>query len=154
MSEHTSHPMGHVVNVLQGMLDDALRREVIGGVCVADVLDYVDLDVAYSPVIPHPVVGDWLRPEQLDLARPVKRDEGRYELRYQTHAGPTFEILGPETVRIMRARWLLCRDHFARSFEQYGHQGRQRILADFFPGGLLRPKSTPTALAGVVEVKA
>jgi len=125
------------------MLDNALRSEVIGGVCVADVLDYVDLDVAYSPVISHPVVGDWLRPEQLSVAALVKRDDGRYESRYQTHAGPTFEILGPETVRLMRARWLLCRDHFARSFEQYGYQDRQRILADFFPGGLWRPKSTP-----------
>ena len=136
MSEHTSH----FANVLQGLLDDALRSEVISGVCVAEVLDYVDLDVAYSPVITHPVVGDWPRPEELDLATPVKRDDGRYEIRYQTDAGPTFEILGPETIRIMRARWLLCRDHFARSFEQYSHPERQWILADFFPGGLWRPK--------------
>ena len=154
MSEHTSHPVGNVVNVLQGMLDDALRREVIGGVCVADVLDFVDLDVAYSPVITRPIDGDWLRPEQLDLATPVKRDDGRYEIRYQTDAGPTFEILAPETLRIMRARWLLCRDHFAESFEQYGYQERQQILAGFFPGGLWRPKNTPTALAGVGEVEA
>ena len=55
MSEHTSH----FANVLQGLLDDALRSEVIGDVCVADVLDYVDLDIAYSPVITHSVVGDW-----------------------------------------------------------------------------------------------
>ena len=136
MSEHTSH----FAKVLEGLLDDALRSEVIGGVSVADVLDYVDLDVAYSPVIAHPVVGDWPRPEQLDLATPVKRDDGRYEIRYQTDAGPTFEILLPETVRIMRARWLLCRDHFAKSFEQYSHPQQQWILADFFPHGLWRPK--------------
>ena len=154
MSEHTSYPVGNVVNVLQGMLDDALRREIIGGVCVADVLDFVDLDVAHSPVIARPVDGDWLRPEQLSIAAPVKRDDGRYEIRYQTHAGPTFEILGPETVRIMRARWLLCRDHFAESFEQYGYRERQQILAGFFPGGLWRPKNTPTALAGVGEAEA
>ena len=143
MSEHTSH----FADVLQGLLDDALRSEVIGGVCVADVLDYVDLDVAYSPVITHRVDGDWPRPEQLDLATPVKRDDGRYEIRYQTDAGPTFEILGPETIRIMRARWLLCRDHFARSIEQYSHPQQQWILADFFPGGLWMPKSTPDAEA-------
>ena len=138
-------PRGYVTkygfaNVLQGLLDDALRSEVIGDVCVADVLEYVDLDVAYSPVITHPVVSDWLQPEELDLATPVKRDDGRYEIRYQTDAGPTFEILLPETVRIMRARWLLCRDHFAKSIEQYSHPQRQRILADFFPHGLWRPK--------------
>ena len=132
MSEHTSH----FADVLQGLLDDALRNEVIGGVSIADVLDYVDLDIAYSPVITHPVVGDWPRPEQLSLATPVKRDDGRYEIHHQTDAGPTFEILGPETIRIMRARWLLCRDHFARSLEQYSHPERQYILADFFPGGL------------------
>ncbi len=138
-------PRGYVTkygfaNVLQGLLDDALRSEVIGDVCVADVLDYVDLDIAYSPVIAHPVFGDWPRPEQLSIAAPVKRDDGRYEIRYQTDAGPTFEILLPETVRIMRARWLLCRDHFAKSIEQYSHPQQQRILADFFPHGLWRPK--------------
>ena len=136
MTEHTSH----FANVLEGLLDDALRKEIIGGVSVADVLDYVNLDIAYSPVIEHPVAGDWPRPEELGLAKPVKRDDGRYEIRRQTDAGPTFEILGPETVRIMRARWLLCRDHFARSLEQYSHPERQRILADFFPHGLWRPK--------------
>ena len=140
MSGHASQRTGHFADVLQGLLDDALRSEVIGGDCVADVLDYVDLDIAYSPVIAHPVFGDWPRPEQLSIAAPVKRDDGRYEIHRQTDAGPTFEILLPETVRIMRARWLLCRDHFARSFEQYGHQERQRILADFFPHGLWRPK--------------
>ena len=136
MSEHTSH----FAKVLEGLLDDALRSEVIGGVSVADVLDYVDLEVAYSPVIAHPVVGEWPRPEQLSPVSPVKRSDGRYEIRYQTDAGPTFEILGPETVRIMRARWLLCRDHFAKSFEQYSYPEQQQILADFFPGGLWRPK--------------
>jgi len=136
MSEQTSH----FGNVLEGLLDDALRNEVIGGVSIADVLDYVDLDIAYSPVIEHPVVDDWPRPERLDLATPVKRDDGRYEIHYKTGAGPTFEILGPETIRIMRARWLLCRDHFARSIEQYSHPQQQRILADFFPHGLWRPK--------------
>ena len=151
MSERTSHPMGDAVNVLQGILDNALRSEVIGGVCVADVLDYVDLDVAYSPVIEHPVGGDWLRPEQLTIATPVKRDDGRYQINYQTNAGPTFEIFAPETVRIMRGRWLLCRDHFATSFEQYGYQEQQRILASFFPGGLWRPKNTPDAEATEIE---
>jgi len=151
----SSHPTGNVVNVLQGMLDDALRREVIGGVSVADVLGYVDLDVACSPVITAPVVDEWPWPERLSLASPVKRDDGRFEIRYQTDAGPTFEILEPETIRTMRARWLLCRDHFAETFDRYGYQDRQRILADFFPGGLWRPKSTPDAEApGAGEVKA
>ena len=151
MSQHTSRPMGGIVDMLQGMLDDALHSEVIGGVCVADVLDYVALDVAYSPVIEHPVGGDWPRPEQLSIASPVKRGDGRYQINYQTNAGPTFEIFAPGTVRIMRARWLLCRDHFARSFEQYGYQEQQRILAYFFPGGLWRPKNAPDAETTEVE---
>jgi len=150
MTEHTSH----FANVLEGLLDDALRKEIIGGVSVADVLDYVNLDIAYSPVIEHPVAGDWPRPEELGLAKPVKRDDGRYEIRRQTDAGPTFEILGPETIRIMRTRWLLCRDHFAKSLEQYNHQEQQWILADFFPGGLWMPKNTPDAEAPGAEGKA
>ncbi|HUT58087.1 MAG TPA: hypothetical protein VM238_14305 [Phycisphaerae bacterium] len=74
------------------------------------------------------------------VATDEKRDDGRYEARRQTEAGPTFGILGPESVRIMRARYPLCRDHFARSLESYGYADRQRILADFFPHGLWRPK--------------
>ena len=128
-----------VVEVLGRFLDAELRKEAIGGVCLADVLEFVDLDVAYSPVVEHPVDGDWPRPEQLSIVTLVKRDDGRYEARRQTPAGPTFEILGPKSVRIMRARYLLCRDHFAQSIESYGYADRQRILADFFPHGLWRP---------------
>ena len=129
-----------VVEVLERFVDTELRTEVIGGVPLAEVLDFVDLDVAYSPVIEYPVEGDWPRPAQLSVTTLVKRDDGRYEARRQTPAGPTFEVLGPESVRIMRARYLLCRDHFARTIESYGYCDQQRILADFFPHGLWRPK--------------
>jgi len=129
-----------VVQVLERFLDAELRQEVIGGVSLADVLDFVDLDVAYSPVVEHPVDDDWPRPERLRVIALVKRDDGRYEARRQTPAGPTFELFDPGQVRIMRARYLLCRDHFARSIESYGYSDRQRILADFFPHGLWRPK--------------
>jgi len=128
-----------VVEVLERFLDAELRKEVIGGVPLADVLEFVDLDVAYTPVVEHPVDDDWPRPEQLSIVALVKRDDDRYEARRQTPAGPTFEILGPESVRVMRARYLLCRDHFARTIESYGYSEQQRILADFFPHGLWRP---------------
>jgi len=133
-----SSPTSNVARVLQDFLDAELRREVIGGVPLADVLDCVDLDVAYSPVVERPVDGEFPRPEQLSVMALVKRDDGRYEARRQTDVGPTFDLLGPEQVRIMRARYLLCRDHFARSIESYGYRDQQRILADFFPDGLWR----------------
>ena len=140
MSDRTEDGPTGVVQVLERFLAAELRNEVIGGVPLADVLDFVDLDVAYSPVVEHPVDGEFPRPEQLSVTALVKRDDGRYEARRQTDAGPTFEIFGPEQVRIMRARYLLCRDHFARSIEQYGYSQQQRILADFFAHGLWRPK--------------
>ena len=140
MSSSAEDPQAGVVKVLRDFLDAELRNEVIGGVPLADVLDFVDLDVAYSPVIEHPVDGDWPHPAHLTVTALIKRDDGQYEARRQTPAGPTFEILGPESVRIMRARYLLCRDHFAHTIESYGYADRQRILADFFPHGLWRPK--------------
>jgi len=140
VSSSAEHGPAGIVEVLDRLLDAELRKEVIGGVPLAEVVDFVDLDVAYSPVIEHAVDGDWPRPEQLRVTALVKRDDGRYEARRQTPAGPTFEILSPESVRIMRARYLLCRDHFARSIESYGYSDQQRILADFFPHGLWRPK--------------
>jgi len=140
MSNRGSDRPADVVKVLRDFLDDELRREIIGGVSLAEVLDFVDLDVAYSPVVELPVDDDWPRPEQLCVIALLKRDDGRYEARRQTDAGPTFDLFGPEQVRIMRARYLLCRDHFARSIEQHSYPERQRILADFFPHGLWRPK--------------
>jgi len=129
-----------VGKVLQDLLDYQLRNEVIGGVSLAEVLDCVDLDVAYSPVVEFSVDDDWPRPEQLCVTTLIKRDDGRYEARRQTDAGPTFDLFGPEQVRIMRARYLLCRDHFAKSIEQYSYPQQQRILAGFFPHGLWRPR--------------
>jgi len=128
-----------IIKILQGAADDALRQETIDGVSIAEVLELVDLDVAYSPVVEHAVDGDWPMPEQLSVTPLVKRDDGRYEARHQTDSGPTFEFLDAESVRVMRARYLLCRDHFAKSIEQYGYRDQQRILADFFPEGLWRP---------------
>jgi hypothetical protein len=136
----TEDGQADVVQVLERFLDEELRREVIGGVSIAEVLDFVDLDVAYSPVVELPVDDDWPRPERLRVTALVKRDDGRYEARRQTEAGPTFDLLDPGQVRIMRARYLLCRDHFARTIESYGYSDQQRILADFFPHGLWRPK--------------
>ena len=140
MSNSAEHGSAGIVEVLERLLDAELHKEVIGGVPLVEVLDFVDLDVAYSPVIEHPIEGEWPRPEQLHVTALVKRDDERYEARRQTPAGPTFEILSPESVRIMRARYLLCRDHFARSIDSYGYRDRERILADFFPHGLWRPK--------------
>ena len=140
MSSSDEDAQAGVVKVLERFLDAELRNEVIGGVPLAEVLEFVDLDVAYSPVVELPVDGDWPCPERLAVTALVKRDDGRYEARRQTDAGPTFDLLGPEQVRIMRARYLLCRDHFARSIESYGYSEQQRILADFFPHGLWRPK--------------
>ena len=140
MSRPAKDGPADVVQVLERFVDAELRREVIGGVPLADVLDFVDLDVAYSPVAEHPVDEEYVRPEQLCVIALLKRDDRRYEARRQTPAGPTFDLFGPESVRIMRARYLLCRDHFARSIESYGYSEQQRILADFFPHGLWRPK--------------
>jgi len=140
VSTRTSDGSADVVKVLRDFLDDELRREVIGGVCLAEVLDFVDLDVSYSPVVEHPVDDEYVRPEQLCVIALLKRDDGRYEARRQTDAGPTFDLFNSEQVRIMRGRYLLCRDHFAKSIEQYSHPQQQRILANFFPHGLWRPK--------------
>ena len=138
MTSGTEDGQADVVQVLERFLDEELRREVIGGVSIAEVLDFVDLDVAYSPVVELPIDDDWPRPERLRVTALLKRDDGRYEARRQTDAGPTFELFDPGQVRIMRARYLLCRDHFARTIESYGYADRQRILADFFPHGLWR----------------
>ena len=62
MSSETADGPAGVVKVLRDFLDHELRNEVIGGVPLADVLDFVDLDVAYSPVVEHPVDDEYVRP--------------------------------------------------------------------------------------------
>jgi len=139
MSSETADGPAGVVKVLRDFLDDELRSEVIGGVSLAEVLDYVDLDVAYTPVVEHPVDDEFPRPEQLCVIALLKRDDGRYEARRQTDAGPTFDLFGPEQVRIMRARYLLCRDHFAPRPPGYEEVPAEynmihRVLAELYIG--------------------
>ena len=94
-----SDEMGKFFNT---MVDKLLTEEVIGGISIAEVLDYVDLEVAFSPIIETPLVNEWGPMHEVEIEQ---WPDGRYVIKY--HDPPDFKVLNVENVRIMRARYLL-----------------------------------------------
>ena len=91
-----------MMNCIQGLIDKSLREEVIDGISIDDVLDFVDLDVAFSPVIETQLVNTWGPMNEVEVQ---KWDDGRYAIWY--HDPPDFRVISIERLKIMRARYLL-----------------------------------------------
>lgn len=88
-----------LVEVLRGLVDKELAAEVIDGDSIADVLDFVDLDIADSPVIVIRGQGE------SQAATVVGRTHGGDYIIEHPPGGR--EIVPPGSLRIMRARYLL-----------------------------------------------
>lgn len=91
------------VDVIQGILDDVLRDEVIGGDSIADVLEFVDLDVAFSPVILCPLADGFGPMHDVEVQRWA---DGRY-VTVVTGEQADFTVIPEPALRVMRARYLL-----------------------------------------------
>lgn len=119
------------------MLDEEHRSELIGGFSIAQVLDAVDLDVAFSPVIP---IRGSTQPVE---AIPTMGGES-YILDY----GDDFfgvrhaEAVHAESLKVMRARFLLQRDSYYQMLlrDLLPHSSKQRVVNCFFPNGAFIPK--------------
>ena len=94
-----------IVDFLKRLVDDELAKEGI----TPQLLDMVDLSIAYSPVVPFAgggideavavrpwgFVPDEETPEKFDVAHPLVRNP-----------------VSPDAVKVMRARYLLARDAY------------------------------------------
>lgn len=130
-----------LVKLLQAELDKAYREEVIGGTSIADVLDYVMLDVAHTPVLP-------TRNDQYDFDIPQPIDAmptmggQSYILNYgDGHA----ETVHEGALKVMRARFLLTKNHFYQRMLKggFGDRDQQKVIAWYFGGSVWIPNDGP-----------
>jgi uncharacterized protein (DUF1330 family) len=106
-----------------------------------DAVPMVDLSLVYSPVLSH----QWSQ-EPVEVMRTVG---GKYLLRYghvQNLRGKltdtmAAEVVDEESLRLMRARYLIRRDYYALYFDclPLAYYERDRILHDYFQGALYQP---------------
>lgn len=98
-------------DALSKYLDDELAQEGI----TPDLLAMIDLSVAYSPVIP-------FRGGQLEDAVPVRAwgfvPDDELPRKFEVLGGGVHNPVSPDSLKIMRARYLLARDaHYAPLYE-------------------------------------
>lgn len=106
-----------------------------------DAIPMVDLTLVYSPVLPH----QWSR-EPVEVMRTVG---GKYLLRYgyvqnlrgQVTNEMAAEVVDEESLRLMRARYLIRRDYYGLYFDcqPLTYYERDILLHDYFGGALYQP---------------
>ena len=106
-----------------------------------DAIPMVDLSLVYSPVLPN----QW-NCEPVEVMRTVG---GKYLLRYgyvqdlrgNVTGTMAAEVVDEESLRLMRARYLIRRDYYALYFDclPLAYYERDRLLHDYFQGGLYQP---------------
>lgn len=130
-----AQPMSPAVQGLANALDmlaDA-DPEMVDGARVDKIAsECVDLDVEFSPVVPCRC-DDWQHNPPTP-SRVTKGQDGRYwvdDLQQYVHV---------ESVKIMRARYLLMRGWFWKQLRAMSHSDRQRVLSMYFEGGTWQPE--------------
>lgn len=123
-----------LVEVLQDELNRLQHEEIIGDACPADYVSDVDLDVAFSPVV-YRAVHD----PHVDIPKPdrvEKQADGRYMVVWpESH---DFEFVDEESLKMMRARYLLLRDFYHKNINSFTPRNTDKIHAWYFPGGMFR----------------
>ncbi len=119
-----------VIDILNRMIPP----ELINGSDVTETAEMVELDIAYSPVVRrctseyNTVGAEVPTPDKV-----VKRSDGNYEIR-QTDP-PDFDIIKPEQLKVMRARYLLLRGFYGSNMKGFSYPVQQQIIHYYFPGG-------------------
>ena len=108
--------------------------EVIGGANVEETAGMVDLDIAYKLFL----VEGFVRQEDMELFHTVppvvkaeKRDDGRYEIRWQTKVGPDFRIITADQAKVMRARFLLLKGFYGRNWNRLTLPKQNEVAAKY-----------------------
>ncbi len=128
-----------VLKVLGEMADKGLSKEIIGGVAVGEVLEAVDLSIAFSPVVQHPV-SDY----EFNIPIPTKVrhwQDGRYVI-VTTGKRPDFEVIPEDCLKIMRARFLLIHGFYYKCLakETLSRPNKQKVLDLYFEGSVYIPQ--------------
>lgn len=123
--------MSNILDVLNGLLQEAEERdpEIIGGQRLSGVVEAVMLDVAHSPVLPHRVQSN--DPTYVPVpVEAVQTQGGDYILRDPAFQHP----VSADTLRDMRARYLLWRGHLGQTFEEMPYSKQCKVASLYFGG--------------------
>ena len=129
------------MSTLDGLLDHPNREyakdpELIDGSDPHEVAKLVDLSFAHSPILTRryawPPMGEIPEPDK------PKRDGMRYYLMWPRQQ--QWEWLTEEAHKIARARFLLWRNWFYKTFDGFSHPEKQKIVAWYFDGQMWRPQ--------------
>lgn len=134
-------------NSLQSLIDQIDRMndergiDVIDGVRVRDATNDVMLEVAFSPVVPSPVQADYslVPPRPVDV---IPLGNALYGLVRGVGDKADYETVTADVLKLMRARYLLLRDHFHRQLGGMDRVTRRMVLDRFFPGGVWVPRGS------------
>ena len=114
------------LEALRNLADSLLREEVIGGTSLLEAIEFVDLDIEFTPVLQHPLADEFQpwRPTEVQ-----KWPDGRYAIVTRGDS-PDFEVVPVESLKIMRARYLLHSKarqarQFAGLFERLAERGKR-----------------------------
>jgi hypothetical protein len=127
-----SETIDSALKAVQKMLDEKLQSEVIGGVKLADVIDCIELDIADSPVMPfaHDTTSGYI-PEVVETRKTIG---GSYILMHDAFTSP----VSADSLKVMRGRFLLWRDHYYKRLQQrsLSYPQQQEVVAKFFGGSV------------------
>lgn len=128
---------GDCVSIFEQILSH-FPSEVIDGSNVRDAADDVMLDVAQSPVLVEPINEHLLMREVPKPCHVVLCDAGRRAVTNPRSGG--LEYVSEQTLKEMRARYLLTRGWYYRRLSEIPHSIRQEVISRFFPGGVVVPR--------------
>ena len=116
-----------------------IPKEVIDGSDVDETAKMVMLEVEFTPVIPHSVIDPATKYTEL-VPTPcrVQLDGSRYCV-WMPDSPEKYRWVDEESLKVMRARYLLLRGFYYRTIESMPHSYRQEVISKFFPGGLFKP---------------
>jgi hypothetical protein len=123
--------MKSILDVLNAAIAEAEERdpEIIGKSRLREVAPMVMLEIEHTPVLPHRVTSQdpYYVPVPVEA---VQTQGGDYILRDPAFQHP----VSAETLRDMRARYLLWRGHLGETFEQLPHSVKGQVAALYFGG--------------------
>lgn len=128
--------------MLEGLLA-ALKKqipaEIIDGTNVDDAVEMVMLDVAFSPVLEFST-----NEQELMLNPPRPTEVQQRGERFMLYRGGTdFQWIDAESLKVMRARYLLARGFYYPKIGSLPNGVRQKVLSWYFDGSVF----VPTAVA-------
>ncbi len=130
-----------IVRHLKQVLDDQLADEKYGNTSVLSILDAVDILMGFDvdnrlPVVEHNCCTFYQH--SVPQTRNVEISDGRYMIVRPELTD--FDWLTEESVKIMRARFLLIRGYYYPLLGSMVPQMRGEVVVKFFDGSVWTPK--------------